>query len=118
MTLRNDRHAKLDETRGRVVPVQLAHIVRRTSRFEPMLKWYQTVLGAKVVHSDGVLAFLSYDAEHHRIAIAQIPGLEEQPAMQGVSCASCARNACSGSTVSDLRNLRAAAGSISIFGLR
>ncbi len=81
MTLRNDPHAKLDETRGRVVPVQLAHIVRRTSRFAPMLNWYQTVLGAKVVHSDGVLAFLSYDAEHHRIAIAQIPGLEEQPAM-------------------------------------
>ncbi len=81
MTTRDDRNAKLSQNRGRVVPVQLAHIVRRTSRFEPMLNWYQTVLGAEVVHSDGVLAFLTYDAEHHRIAIAQIPGLEEQPAM-------------------------------------
>jgi catechol-2,3-dioxygenase len=76
-----DRNQKLAEQRGRVTPVQLAHIVRRTSRFDAMLSWYQTVLGAEVVHSDGTLAFLTYDAEHHRIAIAQIPGLEEQPQM-------------------------------------
>ncbi len=81
MSTHDDRNAKLNRNRGRVVPVQLAHIVRRTSRFEAMLEWYQTVLGAQIVHSDGVLAFLSYDAEHHRIAIAQIPGLDEKPAM-------------------------------------
>jgi len=34
-----------------------------------------------VVHSDGMLAFLTYDAEHHRIAIANLPGLEDQPPM-------------------------------------
>ena len=79
MSTEPDRHQKLAEQRGRVTPVQLAHIVRRTSRFDAMLSWYQTVLGAEVVHSDGMLAFLTYDAEHHRIAIAQIPGLEEQP---------------------------------------
>jgi len=76
-----DRTAKLAAGRGRVAPVKLAHIVRRTSRFAEMLAWYQTVLGAEVVHSDGVLAFLTYDDEHHRIAIAGIPGLEDQPAM-------------------------------------
>ena len=37
------------------------------------------MLGAEVVHADGVLAFLTYDDEHHRIAIARIPGLEDQP---------------------------------------
>ena len=81
MSQDRDRAAKLAESRGRVVPVQLAHIVRRTSRFEAMLAWYQTVLGADVVHSDGMLAFLTYDAEHHRIAIANLPGLEDQPPM-------------------------------------
>ena len=81
MSQDRDRAAKLAESRGRVVPVQLAHIVRRTSRFEAMLAWYQTVLGAEVVHSDGMLAFLTYDAEHHRIAIANLPGLEDQPPM-------------------------------------
>jgi len=75
-----DRKAALAPNRGRVVPKQLAHIVRRTSRFAELIAWYETVLGAKVVHGDDTLAFLTYDDEHHRIAIAGIPGLEEQPA--------------------------------------
>jgi len=75
------RRAKLSNTRGRVAPTQLAHIVRRTSRFDAMVQWHQTVLAAHVVHSDGMLAFLTYDQEHHRIAIAHIPGLEDQPQM-------------------------------------
>jgi catechol-2,3-dioxygenase len=79
--MNEDRSAKLAADRGRIAPVKLAHFVRRTSRFAEMLHWYQTVLGATVVHSDGVLAFLTYDDEHHRIAIAQIPGLEDQPPM-------------------------------------
>jgi catechol-2,3-dioxygenase len=74
-----DRNAKLSPTRGRVAPTKLAHIVRRTARFEEMLAWYQTFLGATVVHSDGMLAFLTYDDEHHRIAIAGIPGLADAP---------------------------------------
>ena len=79
MSPNQDRTAKLAKDRGRIAPVKLAHIVRRTSRFDEMLHWYQTVLGAEVVHSDGILAFLTYDDEHHRIAIASIPGLPDQP---------------------------------------
>jgi len=79
MRTEDDRQAKLAASRGRIAPVQLAHIVRRTSRFAEMVEWYQTVLAAEVVHSDAMLAFLTYDDEHHRVAIANIPGLEEQP---------------------------------------
>jgi catechol-2,3-dioxygenase len=79
MTTHEDRRAKLAPTRGRIAPTKLAHVVRRTSRFDEMLAWYETVLAAKVVHSDGILAFLTYDDEHHRIAIARIPGLEDAP---------------------------------------
>jgi catechol 2,3-dioxygenase-like lactoylglutathione lyase family enzyme len=78
MSTAEDRSAKLAPDRGRIAPVKLAHIVRRTTRLDEMLRWYQTVLAAEVVHSDGVLAFLTYDDEHHRIAIAQVPGLQEQ----------------------------------------
>ena len=74
-----ERRAKLATTRGRIAPVKLAHVVRRTARFEEMVAWYETVLAARVVHSDGVLAFLTYDDEHHRIAIARIPGLQDMP---------------------------------------
>jgi catechol-2,3-dioxygenase len=80
MSNQEDRKLALSHSRGRVVPKQLAHIVRRTSRFAELIAWYKTVLGAEVVHGDGMLAFLTYDEEHHRIAIAGIPGLEEQPA--------------------------------------
>jgi len=76
-----DRAAKIAATRGRLAPAQLAHVVRRTSRFAEMIDWYKAVLGAEVVHADEMLAFLSYDQEHHRIAIAQLPGLEDQPAL-------------------------------------
>jgi catechol-2,3-dioxygenase len=81
MTDEQDRRTKLSPDRGRLAPAKLAHFVRRTSRFEALIDWYQKVLGAEVVHSDGVIAFLTYDDEHHRIAIAGIPGLEDQPPM-------------------------------------
>jgi len=71
------RRAKLAE-RGRVAPIKLAHIVRRTTRLDEMVAWYQTVLGAEIAHADAMLAFLTYDDEHHRIAIAGIPGLQDQ----------------------------------------
>jgi catechol 2,3-dioxygenase-like lactoylglutathione lyase family enzyme len=73
-----ERRARLEQTRGPIAPAQLAHVVRRTTRFDELVHWYCTVLAAKVVHSNGMLAFLTYDAEHHRIAIVRLPGLVEQ----------------------------------------
>ena len=73
-----DRTRALAPERGRIAPKQLAHVVLRTNRFEEMVAWYRTVLAAEVVFSDGMLGFLTYDEEHHRIAIATIPGLEER----------------------------------------
>jgi catechol-2,3-dioxygenase len=81
MTAENDRKARLAASRGAVKPRKLAHIVRRTGRFDVLVRWYCSVLGAVVVDSAGMLAFLTYDDEHHRIAIAGIPGLDAQPAM-------------------------------------
>jgi catechol-2,3-dioxygenase len=79
MTPHEDRDAKLSPSRGRVPPMKLAHVVRRTSRFDTMVAWYETVFAAEVVQSDGVLAFLTYDDEHHRFAIVSLPGLADPP---------------------------------------
>lgn len=57
---------------SRVRPARFVHVVYRTRRFEEMVKWYQTVLDAKVRHQNPVLAFLSYDDEHHRIALVNL----------------------------------------------
>lgn len=77
----SDRQNRLDPARGPVAPVQLAHVVRRSARLHEMVDWYCEVLAARVVYRDDMLAFLTYDDEHHRIAIASLPGIEDRPAM-------------------------------------
>ena len=54
---------------SRIRPPRFVHVVYRTRRFEPMVQWYETVFDAKVRYQSPVLAFLSYDDEHHRIAL-------------------------------------------------
>ena len=74
-----DRLQALDPKRGRLAPAKLAHVVRRTSRFQEMIRWHEVVFGAYPVYKDDTIAFLTYDDEHHRFAIANIPGLPDQP---------------------------------------
>ena len=62
-----------------ISPQRLAHVVLRSSQLPALVDWYTTVLGATVAFSDGNLAFLAYDDEHHRIAVLNIPGLQRQP---------------------------------------
>ena len=54
---------------SRIRPARFVHVVYRTRRFDEMVKWYETVFDAKVRYQNPVLAFLSYDDEHHRIAL-------------------------------------------------
>lgn len=50
-------------------PRRLAHIALRTNRLEELIDWYCKVLGAHVAHASSKVAFLTYDEEHHRIAL-------------------------------------------------
>jgi len=56
----------------RIRPQKFVHIVYRTGRFEEMLAWYQFVFDAKVQYQNPALAFLTYDDEHHRFALANL----------------------------------------------
>jgi catechol 2,3-dioxygenase-like lactoylglutathione lyase family enzyme len=58
-----------------VSPAKFAHFVLRTGQFDRMAEWYKTVLCARTVFRDEHLCFLSYDDEHHRLALLHIPGL-------------------------------------------
>lgn len=49
-------------------PKKLAHVVYSTRRFDEMIDWYQKIFEAKVVYQNPMLAFLTYDDEHHRFA--------------------------------------------------
>lgn len=62
-----------------VAPIKFAHLVLRTSRYEEMVAWWRLLLDAEVRHGNEFLSFLSYDDEHHRIAIVAIPLLETPP---------------------------------------
>lgn len=63
-----------------VPPAKLAHVVLRTrDKFAEMRDWYKTVLCAEVIHDTGGICFITYDDEHHRIALAQDPSLAERP---------------------------------------
>jgi catechol-2,3-dioxygenase len=59
-----------------VSPDIFAHFVLRTSNLEAMRRWYQTVLNARIVHENGTLCFMTYDDEHHRLALINVPGLQ------------------------------------------
>jgi catechol-2,3-dioxygenase len=59
-------------------PSKLAHIVLRTNNMHRMVEYYKTFLGARIVHENEMLTFLSYDDEHHRIAIVGVPGTQDK----------------------------------------
>ncbi|MGH8516943.1 MAG: VOC family protein, partial [Panacagrimonas sp.] len=52
----------------RMVPSKLAHYVIRVKRWEAMLQWYRTMFLLETSFEAPVIAFLTYDEEHHRIA--------------------------------------------------
>ena len=80
MTKVLESHPQADAAAKPIVsPQRLAHVVLRSSQLQALVDWYTTVLGATVAFSDGNLAFLAYDDEHHRIAVLNIPGLQRQP---------------------------------------
>jgi catechol 2,3-dioxygenase-like lactoylglutathione lyase family enzyme len=62
----------------RIVPSKFAHAVLRTNKFKQMVDWYKTVLLANVVFENEMLAFMTYDDEHHRLAIAGFPGIVDR----------------------------------------
>jgi catechol 2,3-dioxygenase-like lactoylglutathione lyase family enzyme len=62
----------------KIVPAKFAHAVLRTNKFKQMVDWYKTVLQANIVFENQMLAFMTYDDEHHRLAIAAFPGIEDR----------------------------------------
>lgn len=60
---------------------KLAHLVLQSTQMPVLRDWYQEVLDADIVYENQELAFLTFDDEHHRLAIAQLPGLVERTPM-------------------------------------
>lgn len=62
-------------------PIQtprLAHFVLRAGKFDEMVDFYMNVLGAHIVERNEQLAFLTYDDEHHRLALINMSAAADQ----------------------------------------
>jgi catechol 2,3-dioxygenase-like lactoylglutathione lyase family enzyme len=69
----------------RIAPAKFAHVVLKTANYEAMIEWYATVLHARVAFRNDFIAFLTYDDEHHRVAVINTPGSPApDPAATGV----------------------------------
>src|SRR5882762_11472976 len=68
-----------------IAPEKFAHIVLKTANYDAVIAWYATVLQARVAFRNDFIAFLTYDDEHHRVAVLNTPGSPGQdPAAAGV----------------------------------
>jgi catechol 2,3-dioxygenase-like lactoylglutathione lyase family enzyme len=58
----------------RISPAKFAHVVLKTGNFDAVIGWYASVLQARVAFRNDFIAFLTYDDEHHRVAVINAPG--------------------------------------------
>ena len=60
-------------------PSKLAHVVYQTNRLKEMRDWYCDVLDGRVIYENDHLCFVTYDDEHHRIALLDFGPLTSRP---------------------------------------
>lgn len=65
--------------RGKLAPMKMSHVVLNThpDNYETMVAWYLKVFEAEIAYANDQVAFLGFDEEHHRIAIAAVPHVVE-----------------------------------------
>lgn len=63
---------------NRIKPAKFAHVVYRTRRFAEMIDWYVKVFGCKLQFQNPVLAFVTYDDEHHRVAFINLEAVDPE----------------------------------------
>ncbi len=50
---------------------RMAHYVLRVSDMAASIDWYTKVMGMEIVHQNPMIAFMTFDDEHHRMAMVQ-----------------------------------------------
>ncbi|KAL2845108.1 Glyoxalase/Bleomycin resistance protein/Dihydroxybiphenyl dioxygenase [Aspergillus pseudodeflectus] len=58
---------------GVLSPASLAHVVLRTAKLRQSVIFYTNFLGGTVTHENDMISFITYDDEHHRIALIGLP---------------------------------------------
>lgn len=63
---------------SRIRPSRFVHVVYRTRQFDRMIQWYRDVFDCRVQYRNPVLAFLTYDDEHHRVALVNLSAVKPE----------------------------------------
>jgi catechol 2,3-dioxygenase-like lactoylglutathione lyase family enzyme len=61
--------AQQNNETAKIFPTKMAHFVIRAKRFQEVLAWYRQVFNMRTSLEAPVIAFLTFDEEHHRLAI-------------------------------------------------
>ena len=68
---------------SRIRPSRFVHVVYRTRQFDRMIDWYKAVFDCRVQYQTPVLAFLTYDDEHHRVALINLDAVAPDASHDG-----------------------------------
>jgi catechol 2,3-dioxygenase-like lactoylglutathione lyase family enzyme len=68
-----------------VAPYKLAHVVVRVRDLKRSIDWYSTVLGARLATLGPNFGAITYDEEHHRIGLLEVPGEAHEAETFGAS---------------------------------
>ncbi|KAJ0160244.1 Biphenyl-2,3-diol 1,2-dioxygenase 2 [Colletotrichum tanaceti] len=60
-------------------PSALAHLVLRTKDLPRLVEFYRVFLDAKITYSSDLITFITWDHEHHRLAIINDPDAVPRP---------------------------------------
>lgn len=64
-----------DQWDGKVLsPSSFAHVVLRTGNLKKMAEFYTKFLGGRIAHQNDFISFITYDEEHHRVALIEVSG--------------------------------------------
>jgi catechol-2,3-dioxygenase len=72
-----EARARIPEPNDEIHPAKMSHITFATHDKKRLVDWYCHALGAQVVFENDLLSFLTFDDEHHRMAIIDLDNLPE-----------------------------------------
>jgi catechol 2,3-dioxygenase-like lactoylglutathione lyase family enzyme len=78
--------ARVPERSDVISPAFLAHFVLVTTRFGTMKDWYRTVLGAGVMFESENMVFLTFNDDHHQVAIFDSDKVEANKGLDPTIC--------------------------------
>jgi catechol 2,3-dioxygenase-like lactoylglutathione lyase family enzyme len=70
--------SKIQDLDRGIRPTHISHIALATENFEAVSDWWQTVLDATPSMSAEGMRFMTFDNEHHKVVVFEVPGIQRR----------------------------------------